>query len=74
MIEALAGVILFLLGYAFCEYQNQKFKQENTQEKLSELSVDDVLEMKRQEAQIKAFHTMMNYDETTAYSGGMTDE
>lgn len=74
MIEALAGVILFLLGYAFCEYQNRRFRQETAHETTIALSDDDVLEMKRQEAQIKAFHTMMNYDENTAYSGGMTNE
>jgi hypothetical protein len=74
MIEALAGVILFLLGYAFCEYQNRKIKQDTENETTVDLSVEEMMEAKRQEAQIKAFHTMMNYDETTAYSGGMTDE
>lgn len=70
MADALAGVILFLLGYFFCRYRDGS--KESTQTEVA-LSEEEQQTLRRQTAQLQAFHSMMDYDETTAY-GGNTDE
>lgn len=70
MADALAGVILFLLGYFFCRYRDGAKKSTQTEVALSE---EEQQTLRRQTAQLQAFHSMMDYDETTAY-GGNTDE
>ena len=67
--EALAGVLLFLLGYMFCKYRD--FPAERRKDAPTE---EERLESQRQTEQIRAFHTMMDYDESMAYGGNVTDE
>jgi hypothetical protein len=68
--DALAGVILFLLGYLFCKYRD--LPRGDTKEETCPPE-EETAEIKQQKEQLQAFHTMMNYDESTAY-GGMSDE
>ena len=70
MADALAGVLLFLLGYFFCKYRD-RFTAKSAEETV--VTEEEKLEVKRQMEQLRAFHTMMDYDESTAY-GGDTDE
>lgn len=70
MADALAGVLLFLLGYFFCKYRDG-FTAKPTAE--TSVTEEEKLEVKRQTEQLRAFHTMMDYDESTAY-GGVSDE
>lgn len=70
MADALAGVILFLLGYFFCRYRDG-FTAKPAEDVV--VTEEERLEVKRQTEQLRAFHTMMDYDESTAY-GGDTDE
>ena len=65
MLDALLGVCLFLLGYAFCRYRDLP-KKESAPAPVSE---EEKLAADAQTAQLQAFHTMMGYDETTAYGG-----
>lgn len=70
MADALAGVILFLLGYFFCKYRDGLTAKPTDAVPVTE---EEKLEVKRQTEQLRAFHTMMDYDESTAY-GGIADE
>ena len=70
MADALAGVILFLLGYFFCRYRDG-FTAKPAEDVV--VTEEERLEVKRQTEQLRAFHTMMDYDESPAY-GGDTDE
>ena len=70
MADALAGVLLFLLGYFFCKYRDW-FTAKSAEETV--VTEEEKLEVKRQTEQLRAFHTMMDYDESTAY-GGVADE
>ena len=70
MADALAGVLLFLLGYFFCRYRDG-FTAKPAEDVV--VTEEERLEVKRQTEQLRAFHTMMDYDESTAY-GGDTDE
>lgn len=70
MADALAGVILFLLGYFFCKYRDGFTAKPTDAVPVTE---EEKLEVKRQTEQLRAFHTMMDYDESTAY-GGIADE
>lgn len=72
MADALAGVLLFFLGYFFCKYRDLPTRKE-----APAVPEEVRAEQHRQTEQIKAFHTMMDYDENTAYSvysGGVRDE
>lgn len=73
MLEALAGVLLFFSGYFFCAYQRDTFRKDTATTAKETLTEEERLELRQQTEQIKAFQTMMNYDENTAYSGGMSD-
>lgn len=70
MADALAGVLLFLLGYFFCKYRDGFTAKPTDTVPVTE---EEKLEVKRQTEQLRAFHTMMDYDESTAY-GGVADE
>ena len=70
MADALAGVLLFLLGYFFCKYRDG-FTAKPAEEPV--VTAEEKLEVQRQTEQLRAFHPMLDYDQSTAY-GGVADE